>query len=448
MDAIINFELNSYDIKSILYSNAKSPTAKKVPTYSDILTNKVTSEALSSPSNTFFESQPLKLTLSNSTVSTLSGNNNQNPSGFKLSTGGTGLSEARTSGINAINGNNTSFAMYHQATLDKRSYSEASSSSSFPNMQPLMNKQIRVSSSNFFSFQRTGSRVGTSDNSIGNNGAMIPNQGANVEQPLTQNNPNDLGLGIGQDIQAPTQTQHNQLDDIINTEFYQYILNNNQALPQSPNLSFSDYNLPKLPSDFEIQLSPLVGTGLQDIDVEATATQEHDDAAIFLNNQSFPQSPSLTLVHHDANQNPDLKNDLTSNFPCENSSKSSFMNLHSEINTTSLDQVHEYLDTTPDLCLDPNSSKDSFQNPISEANTSSYGNMIITEKKDGLDSSQCLTNKDDLFHDPVSETNTGSQILTPGSQNDLNISDYLSDFYAVEEETDWIHRFGTDLGQQ
>ncbi|CAL0310046.1 unnamed protein product [Lupinus luteus] len=521
MDAIINFELSSYDIKSILYSNAKTPTAKKVPTYNDILMNKVSSEALSSPSNTFFESHPLKLTLSNTSMSTFCGSN-PNPSGFKLG-GRTGLSQARASGTNAINGSNTSFGMLfpsqgsqgsqtqtmklnptmYQYIMKKRSYNEASSSSSFPNEQPL-NKQMRMFSNNFFSFQSnpsisgamypnqgtnveqpltenyssstldgsqnhnlmqnssynlggltgTGSMVGTNDNSIVDNGAMIPNQGANVELPLTQNNPNDLGLGIGQDFQSPTQIQNNQLDDIINSEFYQYILNNNQALLQTPNLSFSECNLPELPSDFEIQLPPLVGTGLQGIDAEATATQEQYDAGIFLNNQSFPQSPGVNLVHHDGNQNLDLQNDLTSNFPSENSPTSSFstsfLNLHSEINTasTSLNQVLEYLENTPDLCPDPNTSNESFQNLISETNTSSHGNMTMTKKQDGLGTTQCVSNFDDLFHDPISETNTGSQIPTPGSQNDLNISDYLSDCYAVEEEADWIHHFGSDFGQQ
>ncbi|KAE9590752.1 hypothetical protein Lal_00023147 [Lupinus albus] len=695
MDAIINFELRSYDINTILCSNSKSPTAKKIPTYTDILMNKVSSEALSSPDNNFFQSQPLRLILSNSSISTFCGNN-QNPSG-----GGNGLlSGARTSGI-AINGNNTSLAMLnpsqgsqesqshqskfcvgrpptmkliptmYQYVMKKRS-SEASTSRSLPNEQPL-NKQMRMSSSNFFSFQSnpsitgvmipnqganveqpltrnnssstlhgsenhnllqsnnydlggltgTESRVGTNDNSIGNNGAMIPNQdanveqplthnnssstlhgsqnhnlmqscsynlggltgtgsrvgandnsidnnvamipnqganveqllthnnpsstlhgsqnhnlvqsctynlggltgtrsrvgandnsignnvamipnqganveqllthnnssstlhgsqnhnlmqscsynlggltrtgsrvgtnvssignndvmipnqGANVEQPLTQNNPHNLGLGIGQDFQSPTQAQHNQLNDIINNGHH-YILNNNQSLPQNPNLSFTDCNLPELPSYSEIQLSPLVGTGLQDIDAAATATQEHDDADIFLNNQSFPQSPSLTLVQHEGNQNLDLKNDLTSNLPSENSSKSSFstsfLNLHSETNTTSLNQVLEY--------QDPNSSNDSFQNPNSETNTSPHGNMIMTEKQCGLDSSQCVSNLGDLSHHPISETNIGSQILTLESQKDLNISEYLSESYAVEEETDWICHFGIDLGQQ
>ncbi|KAE9621704.1 hypothetical protein Lalb_Chr01g0017571 [Lupinus albus] len=478
MDAITNFDLGSYEVKAIIESNSRPPTMKKVPTHSDILMNKVTSEVLSSSSNTFFLSQPLNLQLKNSPISIFHGNN-QNPSSSKLS--GT-ASEAGTS-ENATIGDNICTTL-NQNLLKKRSYTEtsASSSSNILNEQTLT-KQMRTSSNNFSGgLIGTISKEATNGNSIGNFGAMFSNQGTNVEQPLTQHNSssfslhgsqnldfmqcnsssfggftrtssqaatkdNSIGnygamfanhsgnveqsmlLRSGQVFQEETQDQQNQFNVNINNEFsHDLFINNNQYFQHNPSLSIDDFSLPDFPSDFEVQLSPLQGIVLHDFDapqeqIQSDVEINNDSHDLLLNNQPFPLNPSPTLVNHDT-QNLGFQNDIiTSNFPNDNSSKSSFfssfLNLCSETNTTSLSQVLQDLD---DLDL---FSNDSFQNPSYETNAAS---------QDGLDLGQCVTNLDNVYQNPISETNTGSQVQIGRSQNDLDISDYLSDSYAVGEE--------------
>ncbi|OIW05198.1 hypothetical protein TanjilG_19829 [Lupinus angustifolius] len=355
----------------------------------------------------------------------------------------------------------------HQNLLKKRSYSETSSSSSSILNEQSLTKQMS-NSSNSFSGGLIGTtyKEGTNDNSIGNFGAMCSNQGTNVEQSLTQQNSSSFSLHGSQNhnfmqsnsssfggfirtaSQAATkdnpignygamldnhsgnvedsmllrtgQDQQNQLNVNINNELSHDHFNNNQNLQHNPSLSIDDFSLPDLPSDFEVQLSPLLGTNLQDFDAPQEQIQSdveinnelHD---LLLNNQPFPQNPNPTLVHHDT-QNLGLQNSITSNVPNENSSNSyffsSFLNLCSETNTPSLSQVLEDLDESHLF------SNDSFQNPSSETNAAS---------QDGLDLGQFVTNLDDVYQNPISETNTGSQVRMNGSQNDLDISDYLGE---------------------
>ncbi|CAL0310571.1 unnamed protein product [Lupinus luteus] len=360
----------------------------------------------------------------------------------------------------------------YQNLLKKRSYSETSSSSSSIMNEQSLTKEIGTSSNSFSGgLIGTTSKDATNDNSIDNFGAVFSNQGTNVEQPLTQHNSSSFSLYGSQNLdfmqcnsssfggfirttsQAATkdnaignygaifdnhsgnveqsmllrtgQDQQNQLNVNINNEFSHDVFNNNQSLQHNPSLSIDDFSLPDLPSDFEVQLSPLLGIGLHDFDapqeqIQSNVEINNDLHDLLLNNQPFPLSPSPTLVHHDT-QNLGFQNDITSNFPNENSSKSSFfstfLNLCSETNTTSLSQVLEDLDDSHLF------SNYSFQNPPSETNAAS---------QDGLDLGQLFaTNLDDVYQNPISETNTGSQVQMNGSQNDLDISDYLGDTYDV-----------------